>query len=148
MNICVRKLVLCFVRCQDSILTNAEILSIERLATKVKEISLKLHISFSVKKVYLKMSSAKWRPSWPHRAHKRSWSCIATTMVFMLEFAGLSIIIQTVKLWTVKQSLLACHLQCVCITCARVKFYLWTFDCAQASYLGNHHIRVAITAMR
>ena len=43
------------------ILTNAEILLIEPLGTNFNEILIEIHI-FSFKKMYLKISSGKWRP--------------------------------------------------------------------------------------
>ena len=48
-------------RRQAIIWTNAGILSIGSLGTKLSEISIAIHI-FSFKKMHLKMSSGKWRP--------------------------------------------------------------------------------------
>ena len=47
-------------RCQAIIWTNAGILLIGPLGTNFSEILIKIHI-FSLKKIHLKMSSAKWR---------------------------------------------------------------------------------------
>ena len=47
--------------CQAIIWTNAGILSIEPSGTKLSDILIAIHI-FSFKKMYLKMSSGKWRP--------------------------------------------------------------------------------------
>ena len=51
-------------RRQAIIWTNAEILLIGPLETNFSEILIKIHIP-SFKKMYLKMSSGKWRPSCP-----------------------------------------------------------------------------------
>ena len=48
--------------CQAIIWTNAGILKIEPLKTNSSEISIKI-LTFSLKKMYLKMSAKKWRPS-------------------------------------------------------------------------------------
>ena len=47
--------------CQAIIWTNAGILLFEPLGTNFREILIKVHM-FSFKKIYLKMSSGKWRP--------------------------------------------------------------------------------------
>ena len=50
-------------RHQAIIWTNAEILSIGPLGTNPSEITIKIH-TFSFRKMHLKMSSGKWRPSY------------------------------------------------------------------------------------
>ena len=50
-------------RCQAMIWTNAEILLMGPLGTKFSEIFIEMH-TFSFKKMYLKMSSGKWQPSY------------------------------------------------------------------------------------
>ena len=50
-------------RCQAIAWTNAGILFIGHFGTNFSEILTKIH-TFLIKKVYLKISSGKWRPSW------------------------------------------------------------------------------------
>ena len=62
MHICVGKLIIIAPgRCQAIILTNDGILLIGLVGTNFNEILIEIH-TFSVKKMHLKMSSAKWRP--------------------------------------------------------------------------------------
>ena len=84
-------------RRQAIIWTNARILLTGSLGTKFTEILIEIH-TFSFKKMYLKMSSGKWRPTWPpfSRRHFQSfvsaltrvWGYIRARKSYLIRHAG------------------------------------------------------------